>query len=341
MRRVLKTVCSAVLVLQLAFAAAFTASAAVPDSLVPVGDTVGLQIKYNGVMVAGLPAVEPDGEAGPAEKAGIRQGDIITSVNGRTVSGSVDFMAAAADMDGSAVELMVNRDGREICFTVSPAINADGGYQLGLWLREGICGIGTVTYFDPSDSSFGALGHGINDVDTGRLAELGQGEVYSAQVVDVEKGAAGAPGELCGRIDMDNVIGSIDKNSCCGIFGSLSVGYGGQALPVAEESEIAVGPASILSNVSGSEVREYAVEICRVYRNSGDGRSMMLRITDPELLRATGGIVQGMSGSPIIQNGKLVGAVTHVLVNSPDRGYGTSIEQMLACAGDEKAGNAA
>ncbi len=307
--------------------------AAVPESLVPVGDTVGIEIGCGGVMVVGLSDVETsDSCLRPAESAGMLMGDIIKSINGREIGTAADFMSAAANMDGSAVEIMVERDGKSIEFHVSPALNRDGVYQLGMWLRDGVSGIGTLTYYDPASGSFGALGHGINEQDSGELVGLDSGELYPAEVVDVKKGAVGTPGELCGKIASDDVIGVIEKNTAYGIFGKLDSVPGGEPLPLASESEIILGPASVLSNVQGEEIREYEVEISRIYRNSKDGRSLMLKINDPELLSVTGGIVQGMSGSPIIQNGKLVGAVTHVLVNDPERGYGISIENMLNAA---------
>jgi len=309
------------------------ASASTPETLVPLGSTVGLELKLDGVMIAGLSQVEtPDGCVQPALDAGLMQGDIITQVAGRPVNSSGDFLTAASQLDGTTVEVTALRDGKTVCFNVTPAKNSDGGYQLGLWLRDGVSGIGTLTYYDPENECYGALGHGINDVDTGELIPVHHGDIMAAEVVDVVKGAGGTPGELCGKVDGENILGSIVLNTDCGVFGSLDAGVEGEELPIASESEIVLGQASILSNIVGSEVKEYEIEVCRVYRNSQDSRSVMIAVTDPELLEATGGIVQGMSGSPIIQNGKIIGAVTHVLVNDPTRGYGISIEKMLETA---------
>lgn len=312
---------------------AVCASASTPEKLVPLGSTVGIELKLDGVMIVGLSQVDTgSGEVQPALDAGLMPGDVITAVGGREVKSAGDFLTAASQLDGGAVEVTVQREGRTVRFNVMPAKNSDGGYQLGLWLRDGVSGIGTLTYYDPDSESYGALGHGINDVDTGELVPVHRGEIMAAEVVDVVKGTGGTPGELCGRIDGENILGNISLNTDCGVFGSLEQGARGEELPIASESEIVLGRASILSNIAGSEVKEYEIEICRVYRNTQDSRSVMISVTDPELLEATGGIVQGMSGSPILQNGKIIGAVTHVLVNDPARGYGVSIEKMLKTA---------
>ncbi len=306
------------------------------SELVAVGDTVGIEIKMDGVLVVEAGEVECEsGKASPALSAGILPGDLILSVNGRAVTTAAEFLSAAANFDGSPVELVARRDGRDISFFVSPAKTPNGSWQLGLWLRDGVSGIGTVTFFDPESGTYGALGHGINDLRSGELMPIGSGSILDAEVVDVVRGQEGSPGELCGHVDKAKVLGSLESNSICGIFGHASAGdfASGETLPVASSGEVVLGAAKILANVSGSEKKEYDVEICRVYRGEDDVRSMMLCVRDSELLALTGGIVQGMSGSPIIQNGKIIGAVTHVLVNDPTRGYGIFIEKMLDAAG--------
>ena len=304
--------------------------------LVPVGDTVGIEIRMDGVMVAHTGEVQTaDGSCTPAEDAGILAGDIVLELCGRTTTSAADFLSAAADMDGSPVPLTVRRGDKTVRFTVTPAKTAEGTYQLGLWLRDGVSGIGTVTFYDPQSGTYGALGHGINDIESGSLMPVDSGSILDAEVVDIVKGAEGSPGELCGRYEKTKVLGSLDSNTICGIFGKAGDGCFScdGALPVASSSEVVLGAATILSNITGNEIKEYSVEISRIYRGDKDPRSMMLTVTDPELLSLTGGIVQGMSGSPIIQNGKIIGAVTHVLVNSPDTGYGIFIENMLGAAG--------
>ena len=239
-----------------------------------------------------------------------------------------------ARLAGTKAELTVQRGGRTQSVSVAPAVEADGSARLGLWLREGIAGIGTVTYVDPQSGAFGALGHGVNDAASGALLPLEDGSVCRAQVVDIIKGVAGEPGELAGSFEAGDTVGELEINSSSGIFGCMEGAFlrGGEALPVAEPQEIRNGPAKIRSCVSGQTVAEYDVQITRTGMVAGDGRDLMIRVTDPELLALTGGIVQGMSGSPIIQDGKLVGAVTHVLVNDPTTGYGIFIENMLDAA---------
>jgi stage IV sporulation protein B len=198
-----------------------------------------------------------------------------------------------------------------------------------------MAGIGTMTFYDPESGMFAALGHGINDVDTSMLMPMDSGGIMSATVSDVKKGTSGQPGELHGQFDMTRDMGSLYANTERGVFGRLTDGgvYGaGEEMEVARPEEVKVGPATILSNVQGDEVKEYRIKITHVDRNSKDTRNLMIQVVDPELMNRTGGIVQGMSGSPILQNGKLVGAVTHVLVNDPTRGYGIFIETMLDAA---------
>jgi len=216
---------------------------------------------------------------------------------------------------------------------------ADGSYKLGAWIRDSMAGIGTMTFYDPNTGLFGALGHGISDVDTAMLMPLQSGSIMYAEVTDVEKGAAGAPGELHGAFKAGEDLGELYSNTKSGVFGELAdTSLAGDIKPVeiASRNEVQVGKATILSNIAGNKVAEYEVEITRLYpENPNDTRNLMLKVTDQRLLTATGGIVQGMSGSPILQNGKLVGAVTHVLVNDPTQGYGILAENMLAQADDE------
>ncbi|MCD7844785.1 MAG: SpoIVB peptidase [Oscillospiraceae bacterium] len=307
-------------------------SAFAEGMLIPVGEPVGIQIQTDGVLVAGTTELQAGAEtAAPAREAGIRAGDVIISVNGQRVDSAASLMAAVDGLGGSPAEVTVRRDGETATFTVTPAPADDGGGRLGLWLRDGVAGIGTITYIDPETGSFGALGHGVNDVDTGVLLPVGEGALCRAKILDVKPGLSGAPGELSGAFDGDGVIGRIDCNTSCGIFGAVTGDMSGlrQAIPIGTPEEIVSGPATILACVSGQTVEEYEVEISRTGMAAGSGRDLMVRVTDPDLLAQTGGIVQGMSGSPILQNGRLVGAVTHVLVNDPTRGYGIFIETML------------
>ena len=216
---------------------------------------------------------------------------------------------------------------------MTPALSRDGTVQLGLWLRDGVSGIGTVTYYDPETGRFGALGHGINDLNSGSLMTFTGGSITDAEIVDVVRGASGSPGELCGQPDKSCVLGNLERNTGSGIFGTAELECETEAIPIATAEEVRLGPATILTTVDGGGVEEYSIEISRIYRQPEDHRFLLLTVTDPRLLERTGGIVQGMSGSPILQNGKLVGAVTHVLLSDSSRGYGIGIEDMLDAAG--------
>jgi stage IV sporulation protein B len=305
--------------------------------LVPMGCTVGIEMKVDGVLVVGLSNLQTEnGPFSPAGNAGIMPGDLLIRLGNCEIRSAQEFVDAASKLTGEEISVTVRRGDRIIQYTVKPLPNEDGTYQLGLWLRDSVSGIGTVTFYDPKSGLYGALGHSITDADTGVIMPLGSGNIIGSKVVDVRKGCSGTPGELCGHFDKSSSKGNILKNTPNGIFGILN----GEAfdvqrkpIPVAKEEEIQLGPATIVANVCGTEIKEYDVEITRIYRSTDSGKSLMLTVTDPELLEITGGIVKGMSGSPIIQNGKLIGAVTHVLVNDPDRGYGVSIERMLQAAG--------
>lgn len=298
--------------------------------LVPVGRTVGIEAATRGLLVVSLSEVETaEGARSPAADCGIQPGDIIVRLGGSEVGSSEEFARAAAGLDGSPVAVQLLRGERLIQYTLTPALSAEEGcWRLGLWLRDGIAGIGTVTFYDPETGLFGALGHSINDADTGVLLPLGEGYITPATVTDVQRGEKGRAGELHGAFDEGARLGTLEQNTPEGVFGTASGGFEGAPLPAAEDGEIENGPATILANVSGGEVREYAVEISRAQ----SGGRLLVTVTDPALIEATGGIVQGMSGSPIIQNGKLVGAVTHVLISDPERGYGITINSMLRAA---------
>lgn len=215
--------------------------------------------------------------------------------------------------------------------------SSDGAYKLGAWIRDSMAGIGTMTFYDPDSGTFGALGHGISDADTALLMPLQSGGIMSASVTDVKKGTCGAPGELHGAFETQTDLGALYANTESGVFGKLTdktILADAQPVPVAAADEVRVGQAVIRSNVAGSTVEEYTVEITKLFSATDDDtRDLMLTVTDPRLLESTGGIVQGMSGSPILQDGKLIGAVTHVLVNDPTRGYGIFATNMLSAAG--------
>ncbi len=300
--------------------------------LVPVGHTIGIKLFAEGVVVIGLSEVETaSGVAAPGAACGLKVGDVIEEANREPVESSEQF--ARLLQCGGRVELAVSRDGEDLRLTAEPVLSGDGTYRLGAWIRDSMAGIGTVTFYDPDTGTFGALGHGITDADTGLLMPLGDGAVMDASVKAVKRGAAGEPGELKGSFDLEHDRGELYANTDRGVFGVMEdFDFTGSAVPVAAPGEVRTGGAVIRANVSGDGVEEYAIEITRVLEQTGV-QNLLLRVTDQRLIDQTGGIVQGMSGSPILQDGKLVGAVTHVMVNDPQKGYGILIENMLSAAG--------
>lgn len=323
-------------VLLLAWAAWFQpARAAETREVIPMGRTVGIKLFSDGVMVVGFGEVAAaDGSHTPARDCGLKEGDIITHINREEVDSIEEVQAMLQQVGDQAMSIRAVRDDKEVQFTAQAVqCSADGQYKLGAWIRDSMAGIGTMTFCDPETGTFGALGHGINDVDTAKLMPMQSGSILYSEVADVQKGIKGKPGELHGAFQTDHDLGVLWSNTGNGVFGRISdaaLTDGLKPVPVAERSQVQVGPAVIRSNVTGDQVGEYAVEITRIFpEKEGDTRNLMLKVTDPRLLDTTGGIVQGMSGSPILQNGRLVGAVTHVLVNDPTQGYGILAEHML------------
>ena len=297
------------------------------DTLIPVGQVVGLELSNDSVTVAAF----DDTLGSCAKDAGLQIGDEILDIDGAVIDSAEDVRQALQRSDGQ-VQLTVLREESQHQLCLTPQIT-DSGPRLGVYLRQGITGIGTVTWYDPTSGRFGTLGHGVND-SSGDLVRMTSGKVYPASVLSVKRGVNGKPGQLRGGISSGKALGTIEKNTLQGVFGSVDTGWEGEAIEVACPDEIRTGPAVIRSTVSGNAVREYSVEILKIYPAvKPTGRNMLIRVTDPNLLTATGGIVQGMSGSPIVQDGKLIGAVTHVLVNDPTTGYGIFIENMLDAAG--------
>ena len=293
------------------------------EYLVPVGQVIGLELSDNMVTVAAFD--ETLGRR--ARLAGLRVGDKLVQIDGKPVTCAQDVQQALSH-SGGTIKVQLQRKGKQETLTLQPEITSEGP-KLGIFLKEGVTGIGTVTYYDPDTGDFGALGHGVNDPD-GEILNLIRGNAYAAQVVAVKKGQAGQPGQLRGALCSKEAIGALTKNTHQGLFGKARLPWSGKALPIGTSADIQKGSATILSTVDGTTVQEYSVEILKIYPQTRTGdKNMLIRITDPKLLETTGGIVQGMSGSPIIQDGKLIGAVTHVLVNDPTRGYGIFIENML------------
>ena len=308
------------------------ASPAEEKTVIPLGKAVGIKLFADGVLVVGL---AENGDC-PARQCGLREGDIIAAMDGQRISSTEQVQEMLQATAGEPLALSVHRGQRTLSMTACPVQTDDGTWQLGAWIRDSMAGIGTLTYYDPATGQYGALGHGITDVDTAQLMPLSSGSIMETAVKAVKKGVKGDPGELKGDFSVQRDVGTVTVNSDGGIFGTVMDAdflSGGTPVPVASPSQVKTGRATILATVHGDDTAEYTVDIVRVYGDGAATRNMLLHITDQRLLDTTGGIVQGMSGSPILQDGRIVGAVTHVLLNDPTRGYGIFLENMLSMAG--------
>lgn len=298
------------------------------------GMPFGIKMYIDGVLVVGLSDVSTAvGNVGPAQSAGLKVGDVLLSLDGTPVSTNAQVAALIETSQGRAMHARVRRDGVEFDASFAPAYSpTDGCYKAGLWVRDSAAGIGTLTFYVPETGRFGSLGHAVCDVDTGEQIPIATGEIVPAKIFGVKKGAKGTPGELQGVFD-GHTIGTLTDNGEMGVFGVMTEPPADCPLiPVQMKQAVITGAAQIYTTVDGSEPAYYDVVIEEVKTRSAATRNMVIRITDERLLAQTGGIVQGMSGSPIIQNGKLVGAVTHVFVSDPTRGYGIFAENMLETA---------
>ncbi|MDO4292859.1 MAG: SpoIVB peptidase [Eubacteriales bacterium] len=310
----------------------------IPDqSLIPAGVPIGIYVRTDGILVIGQGEFEGLGNVTrePARHL-LQAGDYILQADGEKVESKAAFTRLVSEANGRELVLTIRRDGQVFDVKVRPEQDRDGAYKLGIWIRDNAQGVGTMTYLK-SDASFGALGHGINDADTAALMEVESGSLYRTEIIAVKKGQDGTPGELTGVIDynLENRIGTIEINSVEGIFGTLSREKADSiqtaAMPVGLKQDVHLGEAQILCSVDGQTAPQlYTVQIRAVHLNHDNvNRGIELQVTDERLIRQTGGIVQGMSGSPILQDGKLVGAVTHVFVHDSTRGYGIFVETML------------
>ena len=306
--------------------------------LKPAGIPLGIYVKTKGVLVVGIGEFEGEnGQKYSPARYIFKTGDYILEINDQEINTKKELINIINHSDGQEMVFKVQRKDAVIEVKAKPEQNKNGEYKMGIWVRDNAQGVGTMTYID-ENGSFGALGHGINDIDTSTLMSLSKGTLYHTEIIGITRGGVGAPGELTGFIEYDdeNIMGDITANTTRGIFGvcteETALSATGDYLPLGLKQEIEIGPAEILCSL-GEETKTYDVEIVEIHlENNNVNRGIVLEITDPELLAVTGGIVQGMSGSPILQNGKLVGAVTHVLVNDPTKGYGVFIENMLEAA---------
>ncbi len=300
------------------------------------GIAVGVSMDTRGIMVLGTGYVNgTENKVYEPAKGILQAGDMILQAGGKILKNKEDLMQVVEQNGEKSMEFLVDRNGVQQTVAITPVFSQeDNSCKIGIWVRDSTQGIGTITYFNPDNNTFGALGHGVYDVDTQELMQIKNGQITQSSIIDVKKGEKGEPGALTGNVGRDLVLGSIAINTEVGIYGTVEDGkqsyFTGKKLPIALQQDIKEGKASILSNIEGEEVKEYDVEIESVNRYSkNESKGMVIKITDEELLSKTGGIVQGMSGSPILQNDKIVGAVTHVFVNEPTKGYGIFIENML------------
>ncbi|MBQ8877775.1 MAG: SpoIVB peptidase [Lachnospiraceae bacterium] len=303
--------------------------------LKPAGIPIGIYVRTSGVLVVAVGDFEgEDGQMCEPAKYVLQAGDYILEMNDEEITGKKQLIENISHSEGQEIVFKIRRDGEEFLVRAKPKANKSGEYKMGIWVRDNAQGVGTMTYID-ENGGFGALGHGINDVDTGTLMELDTGTLYHTEIIGITRGRSGSPGELTGFIEYDdnNIMGSITKNTAKGIFGACCeetiAENEYEFMPIGLKHEIEIGDAQIFCSL-GDVVKIYDVEVTDIHlENDNINRGIIIKITDPELLAVTGGIVQGMSGSPIVQNGRIVGAVTHVLVNDPTRGYGIFIENML------------
>lgn len=306
-------------------------------TVIPVGTVAGVKLYTNGVLVVGMTEVQgiDNIKYKPYENSGIKEGDMIISVEEQEISNTVDLVDSVNKSNGDEVEIKYVRDGKTLECSIQPVQTAREEYKLGLWVRDSAAGVGTVSFYEPKTKTFGALGHGITDIDTGKLINIANGEFITTKVVSITKGEEGEPGKIQGTINNQQNIGKIYKNTNFGIYGtvdnisSLKLDAS-KEMEVALREEIQLGKATLLTSLDEESVKEYEIEIEKIYTNNDyDNKSMLIKVTDEALLQKTGGIIQGMSGSPIIQNGKFIGCVTNVLVNDPKQGYAIFGDLML------------
>jgi len=304
--------------------------------VIACGNTVGVKLKLDGILVIGISDVVNNGQKSvPVRNSGIKPGYVITHINDRAIRDIEELVSEIDKSGGKPLKITYRTGTGRFDAMISPAVSSDDKkFHIGLWVRDSTAGIGTLTFYDSTNHLFGALGHGITDIDTSTLMSVKSGEILESSILGVKRGESGEPGELKGIFAEDTRLGVIDLNSDIGIYGKLDENaldrIPGKLYPVGVRADITEGPATILSNIEGKNIEEYSIDIQKVSRQNLNGsKGMIIKVTDSRMLETTGGIVQGMSGSPIIQKGKIIGAVTHVLVNDPTRGYGIFIETML------------
>lgn len=304
--------------------------------VVPLGNAIGMKLYTKGVLVVGMSQIETDKneKKKPYENSGIEQGDTILEINNNIVGNTEDLIKEVENSKGNTINIKYLRDDKTMQTDITP-VKSKNTYKIGLWVRDAAAGVGTLTFYEPSTNLFMALGHGISDIDTEEIVNIANGELVTANIVSITKGRKGYPGEIRGTIDEGKTIGTIYKNTNFGVYGTVkNKNYLEadltQEMEVAPRNEIKEGKAQIICQLENSAKKKYDIEIEKVYiNNNQNNKSMLIKITDKELLEKTGGIIQGMSGAPIIQEEKFVGAVTNVLVNDPTQGYGVFADIMI------------
>lgn len=305
-------------------------------TVIPLGNAIGMKLYTKGVLVVGMSQIntENNEKKKPYENSGIEQGDTILAVNNNEISNTDELIEEVNKSNGNQISIKYMKNNETLETSITPVKSKDE-YKIGLWVRDAAAGVGTLTFYEPSTNSFMALGHGISDIDTEKIVDIANGELITANIVSIKKGEKGEPGEIKGTIDSGNKIGNISENTNLGVYGIvtnksyLNLGNSSE-MEVATRSEIKEGKAQIICQLDNSGKKLYDIEIEKIYTmNNEDNKSMLIKVVDKELLEKTGGIIQGMSGSPVIQNGKFVGAVTNVLVNDPTRGYAIFADMMI------------
>ena len=308
----------------------------IPNTVViPGGEAIGLRLYTSGVLVVGMSEIvgKDNKSYSPYKDSGIKEGDMIVKIDDKAITCTSDLITKVNECNGNSVEITYVRDGNNYITEIKPTKTEENEYKLGLWVRDAAAGVGTITYYDPESQMFGALGHGILDIDTDQLIDIAKGEVITSKILSIVKGEKGKPGEVQGSIDNGKVIGVVYKNTNFGIYGKLtdvSLIEGGKTLEVMPRDEVKLRKATIICTLDNNKREEYEIEIEKLYTSTNrNNKNMIIKVTDERLLEKTGGIIQGMSGSPILQDGKFVGAVTHVMVNNPEKGYGIFADTML------------
>lgn len=303
--------------------------------VIPLGDLVGMKLYTNGILVVGMSEIYGDDDKAykPYENSGIKEGDKIVKIDNHEIQSTEDLIECINSSKGKDIKVTYIHKNETIETNITPVQTEKNVYKIGLWVRDTAAGIGTATFYDIKTKKIATLGHGIQDIDTEELIDISKGELTSTEIISIQKGEEGEAGRIQGTIEEQESIGTINKNTYYGVYGDLTntkMFQNKKTMKIASRNEIQLGDAELLCEISNNEVKSYKIKIKKIFiNNNSNNKSMLIEITDPNLLEQTGGIIQGMSGSPIIQNGKLIGALTHVLIQKPKEGYAVFADQMV------------